>query len=116
MELSFVLDELMGVECRVITVSDGADVPGKARELARHFENVGTPIMIGGGVLAYTLLGVDWNEKTGECAFLILDPHYTGGEVLKTIQGQWCGWKRADAIFVPGAFYNLLCPQRPQSL
>ncbi|KAK3260144.1 hypothetical protein CYMTET_30881 [Cymbomonas tetramitiformis] len=47
MELSFVLDELMGVECRVITVSDGADVPGKARELARHFENVGTPIMIG---------------------------------------------------------------------
>jgi hypothetical protein len=36
--------------------------------------------MIGGGVLAYTLLGVAWNEDTGEAAFLILDPHYTGGE------------------------------------
>jgi hypothetical protein len=38
--------------------------------------------MIGGGVLAYTLLGVHFNESTGECAFLILDPHYTGGEGL----------------------------------
>ena len=35
--------------------------------------------MIGGGVLAYTLLGVQFDEGTGECAFLILDPHYTGG-------------------------------------
>ena len=45
----------------------------------------GTPIMIGGGVLAYTLLGIDFNERTGDCAFLILDPHYTGGEDLKKI-------------------------------
>lgn len=41
--------------------------------------------MVGGGVLAYTLLGVDWNEETGEVAFLILDPHYTGPEDLKKI-------------------------------
>lgn len=40
----------------------------------------GTPVMIGGGVLAYTLLGVAFNDSTGDCAFLILDPHYTGGE------------------------------------
>ena len=30
--------------------------------------------------MAYTLLGVAFNEQTGDCAFLILDPHYTGGE------------------------------------
>jgi hypothetical protein len=36
--------------------------------------------MIGGGVLAYTLLGVAINEVTGDAAFLILDPHYTGGQ------------------------------------
>ena len=35
--------------------------------------------MIGGGVLAYTLLGVAFNDATGDAAFLILDPHYTGG-------------------------------------
>ena len=46
----------------------------------------GTPVMIGGGVLAYTLLGVDYNERTGQCAFLILDPHYTGADDLKRVQ------------------------------
>lgn len=51
-----------------------------ARELAAHFATVGSPVMIGGGVLAYTLLGVRFNESTGEAAFLILDPHYTGGK------------------------------------
>jgi hypothetical protein len=32
-------------------------------------------------MLAYGLLGVDWNEGTGDVKFLILDPHYTGKEV-----------------------------------
>jgi len=40
----------------------------------------------GGGVLAYTILGVDWNEMTGQVKFLVLVPHYTGGEDLKIIQ------------------------------
>ncbi len=75
-------------------------------------------------MLAYTLLGIDWNESTGECAFLILDPHYTGGEDLKRIHsGTWVGWKRlgdraaaGGDLFVQDAFYNLLCPQRPKAL
>ena len=69
-------------------------------------------------MLAYTLLGVDWNERTGDVAFLILDPHYTGGEDLKAIQPRWCGWKRPDekGLFVPTAFYNFLCPQRPRAV
>ncbi|KAL1294227.1 hypothetical protein AAHE18_19G127300 [Arachis hypogaea] len=59
-ELSFVLDKLLGVTCKVINVRSGAELPEKCRELALHFETQGTPIMIGGGVLAYTLLGVDY--------------------------------------------------------
>lgn len=81
----------------------------------------GTPIMIGGGVLAYTLLGIDFNERTGACAFLILDPHFTGTDDLRAIhRGHWVAWKPADGraaaggdLFVKDAFYNLLCPQRP---
>ena len=59
------------------TVQSGYDLPSKGRELAHHFDTVGTPVMMGGGKLAYTLLGVDYNERTGDCAFLILDPHFT---------------------------------------
>lgn len=73
----------------------------------------------GGGVLAYTLLGVDYNEASGDCAFLILDPHYTGSDDLKKIvNGGWCGWKKAvdskgKHFFLHDKFYNLLLPQRP---
>ncbi|KAL3025325.1 hypothetical protein AAZX31_04G173900 [Glycine max] len=118
-ELSFVLDKLLGVTCKVINVRSGAELPEKCRELAMHFENQSTPVMIGGGVLAYTLLGVDYNEASGDCAFLILDPHYTGSDDLKKIvNGGWCGWKKAvdskgKNFFLHDKFYNLLLPQRP---
>ncbi|XP_057547986.1 probable Ufm1-specific protease isoform X1 [Amaranthus tricolor] len=118
-ELSYVLDKLLGVTCKVMNVRSGAELPEKCRELAMHFENQGTPIMIGGGVLAYTLLGVDYNDASGDCAFLILDPHYTGSEDLKKIiNGGWCGWKKAidskgKSFFLADKFYNLLLPQRP---
>nr|XP_043607055.1 probable Ufm1-specific protease [Erigeron canadensis] len=118
-ELSFVLDKLLGVSCKVINVRSGDELPEKCRELAMHFETQGTPIMIGGGVLAYTLLGVDYNETSGDCAFLILDPHYTGSDDLKkVVNGGWCGWKKAvdskgKHFFLHNKFYNLLLPQRP---
>lgn len=96
----------------------GVLVDGSAGD---HCEQ-GTPIMIGGGVLAYTLLGIDFNERTGACAFLILDPHFTGADDLRAIhRGHWVAWKQADGraaaggdLFVKDAFYNLLCPQRPR--
>ena len=43
-------------------------------------------VCAGGGVLAHTILGVDYNELTGELRFLVLDPHYTGGEDIRVIQ------------------------------
>ena len=36
--------------------------------------------------MAHTILGVDYNESSGDLKFLILDPHYTGAEDLKVIQ------------------------------
>lgn len=118
-ELGFVLDKLLGASCKIMNVRSGAELPEKCRELAMHFESQGTPVMIGGGVLAYTLLGVDYNEGSGDCAFLILDPHYTGNDDLKKIvNGGWCGWKKAvdskgKSFFLKDKFYNLLLPQRP---
>ncbi len=62
-------------------LSDGADIITKLDDFKEHFLTEGTPIMIGGGVLAFTLLGVSINEeKEEESKFLILDPHYTGAD------------------------------------
>ena len=77
----------------------------------KHFETVGSPIMMGGGVLAFTMAGIEYNQTLGEVRFLILDPHYTGKDVLKSIQPRWCGWKDID-FFDKFSFYNLCCPQR----
>ena len=38
----------------------------QAADLIKHFEGEGTPVMIGGGVYAHTILGVAYDEATGE--------------------------------------------------
>ncbi|XP_076004319.1 ufm1-specific protease 2 [Genypterus blacodes] len=115
-EVQVVLDQLLGVTSKIMFVSQGSDLGAKGRELANHFLTEGTPIMIGGGVLAHTILGVSWSETTGQIRFLILDPHYTGGEDLQVITDKgWCGWKGPE-FWDQTAYYNLCLPQRPKTL
>ncbi|KAF0695455.1 Aste57867_13743 [Aphanomyces stellatus] len=138
MEVGFVLDERYGVRqpwlhvshefcCqisfRTIHCASGADVVDHARELLEHFESHGTPVMIGGAALALTLLGVAYNEMTGDASFLILDPHYTGADDLDAIQTKTvalegykaipCSWRKPASAFAASSFYNLCLPQRP---
>ena len=37
-ELGYILDTLLGASSKVITVSTGAEMPSKAREIAHHFD------------------------------------------------------------------------------
>ncbi|KAL3661103.1 hypothetical protein V7S43_013712 [Phytophthora oleae] len=122
LEVGYVLDELFGVTFRSLSVSSGAQLPDVARELIYHFETQGTPVMMGGGQLAFTLLGVDYDPDAGVCSFLTLDPHYTGDEDLTTIQHQTvalegykavpCSWRKTTS-FAKNSFYNLCLPQCP---
>jgi len=112
-EVNYCLSHLLGVESRILHVSSGAELGGKGRALQQHFRDQGTPVMIGGGVLAHTILGVRWDEASGETHYLVLDPHYTGAERLDVIQGKgWCGWKDAS-FWDQTAYYNLCMPVRP---
>ncbi|KAG2509890.1 hypothetical protein JM16_008581 [Phytophthora kernoviae] len=122
LEVGYVLDELFGVTFRSLSVSSGDQLASIARELLDHFETQGTPVMMGGGQLAFTLLGVDYDPDSGACAFLTLDPHYTGDEDITTIQQQLvqlegykavpCSWRKTTS-FTKKSFYNLCLPQRP---
>uniref|UniRef100_A0A3B3VK71 Ufm1-specific protease 2 n=1 Tax=Poecilia latipinna TaxID=48699 RepID=A0A3B3VK71_9TELE len=113
-EVQAVLNHLLGVTSKIMFVSQGSELASKGRELANHFMTEGTPVMIGGGVLAHTILGVAWSETTGEIRYLILDPHYTGAEDLQVITEKgWCGWKGPD-FWDQTAYYNLCLPQRPR--
>lgn len=115
-EVCYALEKLTGISSKILHVSRGAEMEGKGRELARHFDEQGSPVMVGGGVLAWTILGVARNSRTGKTKFLILDPHYEGRDDLTTIQGKsWVGWKSAD-VFKADAFYNLCMPVRPSGV
>lgn len=113
-EVQAVLNQLLNITSKIVFVSQGSELTSKGRELANHFLTEGTPIMIGGGVLAHTILGVAWSETTGQIRYLILDPHYTGGEDLQIIADKgWCGWKGPE-FWDQTAYYNLCLPQRPK--
>ncbi|KAG7485398.1 hypothetical protein JOB18_009685 [Solea senegalensis] len=113
-EVQAVLNQLLSVTSKIMFVNQGSELASKGRELANHFLTEGTPVMIGGGVLAHTILGVSWSETSGQIRFLILDPHYTGAEDLQVITDKgWCGWKGPD-FWDQTAYYNLCLPQRPK--
>ncbi|KAH9641036.1 hypothetical protein HF086_015132 [Spodoptera exigua] len=110
-EVMFCLETLLGVQSRIIFANTGAELQSYAHDLVHHFQTHGSPIMIGGGVLAHTILGVEFNSATNDIRYLILDPHYTGQEDLSIIISKgWCGWKNSD-FWNKTAHYNLCLPQ-----
>lgn len=116
LEVSFCLEYMYDVTSKTLHVSTGAEMAYKGREIYEHFVTEGTPIMIGGGVLAHTIVGVIFNEHTSEIRFLIVDPHFTGKDQLKTVQSKgWIGWKGPE-FWNQTAHYNLCMPQRPRVL
>uniref|UniRef100_A0A182W233 Probable Ufm1-specific protease 2 n=1 Tax=Anopheles minimus TaxID=112268 RepID=A0A182W233_9DIPT len=115
-EVSICLNEMLGIESRIMFVMHGSELASRGMELLQHFQQEGTPIMIGGGVLAHTILGVSMNADMGETKFLILDPHYTGADELGPVLGKgWCGWKGED-FWDKTSHYNLCMPIRPKRL
>jgi Ufm1-specific protease 2 len=125
-DCGYVLQHLVpGVETTALSSPTGPELAERARELAAHFDEVGTPVMMGGGVLAFTVIGVHFDEETADVEFLILDPHYCGAEDPTTIcrtavklEGYTAcpvGWRRAETFDGKGA-YNLNLPGRPDLL
>lgn len=74
------VNNLLKLDCKIMNLSSGAELATKGRELRNHFLEEGTPIMIGGDLYAYTILGVDYCEELDDTRFLILDPHFPGSD------------------------------------
>merc|ERR1712008_287720 len=83
-----------GIECRMLYCQSAADLALQAPQIIEHLELHGTPLMMGAGQKAFTMVGICFDATSKEAAFLIVDPHYTGSDDLKTIIGKgWVGWK-----------------------
>ncbi|XP_067838707.1 ufm1-specific protease 2-like [Heptranchias perlo] len=105
----------MGLTAKVLSLRAGSDISAAARNLATHFEDQGTPVMVGGEPLAHTLLGVAWNEDSGETKYLILDAHYTGEDDWASVVDKGVEWK-PEEFWDPSEPYNLCLPQRPDGV
>ena len=111
-EVSLCLTKFLGVECKLMNLSSGAELGSRGRDIATHFETEGTPIMIGGDLYAHTILGVEFGENDDDVRYLILDPHYPGSDsnTKNMLAKGWVAWKD-PSMFKAEAFYNLCLPQ-----
>jgi len=50
----------------MISINNGSQIIDHLDSFERHFQEYGTPISIGGGVLAWTMLGVAIDENKPE--------------------------------------------------
>lgn len=117
-EVGFCLESLLGVTSRTLHVPCGAEMTSHClHQLLRHFRTEGTPVMVGGGQLAHTLLGVALEEGSDRPHYLVLDPHYTASstDLQTVVRKGWCGWK-GEQFWNQTAYYNLCMPLRPRGL
>lgn len=120
-EISMCLSQHWDVVCKILHAQDGPRVCSYAEELQNHFDMLGSPVMIGGSTLAYTIIGVALNQETPtlpdgspNMKFLILDPHYNGKESIDVVLNKgYCAW-HPPTLFRKDAFYNLCLPQTPR--
>ncbi|XP_023954469.2 ufm1-specific protease 2 [Bicyclus anynana] len=113
-EVCLVLDKLYDIPSKIIHhhVNKGDSLENILESLCNHFENFGSPIMMGGdvdcsskGVMGVHVDGI--NSK-----LLIVDPHYVGKEVSKQFlcRKGWVKWQPLKD-FLSSSFYNLCLPQ-----
>ncbi|ETV81513.1 hypothetical protein, variant 1 [Aphanomyces astaci] len=114
------------VSCRTIHCASGRDLPLHASTLIEHFDTHGTPVMMGGASLAFTVVGVASSAQATDMWLLILDPHYCGPDsdvralqtkvvAMEGYKALPVGWRRASS-FSASTFFNLCLPQRPVSV
>lgn len=66
------------VSCKLIYLAHARELADHSDTLHKHFDEVGTPAVMGVGDYAYTLLGVCTARKTGRQKHLLLfSPHHS---------------------------------------
>jgi len=109
--------EIMGdvshgrITCRILHAHDLNDLENFIRdEVWNHLFGVGSPVMVGAGNYAFTIIGV----SKGENKVLIADPHYIrSGSCWE--KGGGCRWQNIRSFFdfsrTKGAFVNICLPK-----
>uniref|UniRef100_A0A131YUR8 Peptidase family c78 n=1 Tax=Rhipicephalus appendiculatus TaxID=34631 RepID=A0A131YUR8_RHIAP len=113
-----------GVPCRILHASTGGQVAHHIDTLRRHFEQLGSPVMMGGDCDASSkgILGV-CQTSSGDSHLLVLDPHWYRNDAKRSLldgakahlqQDGWISWRSLDSL-MESSFYNLCLPLLPST-
>ncbi|CAK9806049.1 Ufm1-specific protease 1 [Anthophora plagiata] len=111
-EVCLVLNHLYEVLSKIVHVPSGRALKDQVPLIKAHFEEFGSPIMMGGDRDCSSKCLVGIHEGVKNTYFLIVDPHFIGRakgtEQLENYH--WVKWQNLDN-FVDSSFYNLCLPQ-----
>lgn len=93
-------------------MSSGKGLIDQVDKIKRHFEQFGSPIMMGGDKDCSSKCIVGLHVGKGGVYLLIVDPHFVGQakNAKHLMNDQWVKWQNLDD-FVDSSFYNLCLPQ-----
>ncbi|KZC13453.1 PREDICTED: ufm1-specific protease 1 [Dufourea novaeangliae] len=111
-EVCLTLNHLYEVLSKIIHVPSGRELSGQIPIIKTHFEEFGSPIMMGGDrdCSSKCIMGI--HEGTKNTYMLILDPHFVGqAKSNEQLESYW--WVKWQDLrnFVDSSFYNLCLPQ-----
>lgn len=121
-EVFLCLDHFYQVPCRILHASTGGEVANHIDALLKHFEQQGSPVMMGGDSDASSkgILGV-CRTSSGKSHLLVLDPHWYRNDAKHghltgardhLQQNGWISWRPLDSL-MESSFYNLCLPLLP---
>lgn len=97
---------------KIIHVSSGKQLVNQIDNIKKHFEQFGSPIMMGGDKDCSSKCIVGLHVGNKDVYLLIVDPHFVGkvrnAEHLRN--DCWVKWQNLND-FVDSSFYNLCLPQ-----
>lgn len=111
-EVCLILDTLFDVPSKIIHVTSGNELLKYICIIKSHFEEFGSPIMMGGDKDCSSKCIVGIKIGLGETSLLIVDPHFVGKAKSTEILTANC-WVKWENIkdFSASSFYNICLPQ-----
>eukprot|EP01138_Halocafeteria_seosinensis_P014519 gb/GECG01014822.1/.p1 GENE.gb/GECG01014822.1/~~gb/GECG01014822.1/.p1 ORF type:complete len:703 (+),score=62.77 gb/GECG01014822.1/:1-2109(+) len=132
-EAAKVIQHLTSVNFKHVHFQSGIDLSKYTDILVDHFGKAGGPVIVGGGMLALTIVGAAKRKGQPHRWLLILDPHYHGcrpktdatGALQSDINASYKSsrapplyWQRMDILsnkdqagpFLKNEFYNICIP------
>ena len=114
-EVALILDAFCDIPGKIIHANSGIELENIFQEIKGHFENKGSPIMMGGNLDASSKGIFGTCENPDGKFFLVLDPHYVKSksksiDPKQLVELGWAKWINLND-FSCSSFYNLCLPQ-----